>query len=74
MSNPAAESGIKAQVDGIAKEVGDIREAVAQLRDGDPTNNGRAIGELFESGSKILGHLGVAAASIVFTLQQLGVL
>lgn len=74
MSNPAEESGIKAQVDGIAKEVGDIREAVAQLRDGDASNNWQAIAEVLESSTKILAYSGAAFATVSLTLQQLGVL
>ncbi len=58
----------------LTKEVGDIVREVPKLADGDPANNAPAILEIAQSAAVIIGALGVAVATTVFTLQNLGVI
>ena len=58
----------------VLGEVADIRRAVPQLSDGDPTNNGAAIVEIGQSIGALAAQLGVVVASGVYVLQSFGVL
>ncbi len=63
-----------ADLQGLAKEFGDIREAASKFGDGDPTNNAPAALEIIQSLSVIGATLTGMAAFVVYIAQQMGLL
>lgn len=64
--------GVKGALATLTKEVSDIREAGAKLRDGDPSNNAGALLEIFQSLGVIGATLMGMAAAAVYIAKEFG--